>query len=80
MGRKTIVTVFVILGVVVLCLVVWFFVFNNGVSTIYNGVQSVVNGAWHDVAGEAAEDIIPDDFGDEAGTLDGAKDKVGELE
>lgn len=74
--NKTITKVFVILGIVVLCLIVWFFVFGNGVASIYNGIQSVINGAWSDVAGSDADPIIPEEFGDGAGTLDGAKENV----
>lgn len=76
---KTIRNVFIVIGVLLLCLIVWFFVFDNGLQVCYNGVRTVVNGAWQTVVGGDAE-LLPewtDDYN--TGNLGDAEDDVGGL-
>lgn len=77
--NKTITKVFLVLGVLLLCLIIWFFVFgSNGVQLAYNGVKDVVNGAYQTVVGEDAE-LLPEWAGDPAGNLGEAEDNVDTL-
>lgn len=53
---KTIKTVFVLIGVLVLCLVVWAVFFGNTLGTAWNAVAGAINTAWNAVVG-GDEDI-----------------------
>lgn len=56
---KTIRKVFLIIGVLVLCLVVWVFVFNNGLKFLYNAVRSPINSAWNAITA-TSDDLLPE--------------------
>ena len=57
---KTVRKVFIIVGVLVLCLLVWvLFLGENGiVVTAYNGIADGVNGVWKNISGQDKE-LIP---------------------
>lgn len=59
--NKTIVKVFVILGILVLALLVWAFVFGNGLETIFNAIIAPINGIYRDmIGGNASDSLIPE--------------------
>ena len=49
--KKTIASVFLLIGVLVLCLLIWAVFFNNSLGTAWNAVQSQINTAWNAVVG-----------------------------
>lgn len=57
---KTVKKVFLIIGILVLCLIVWTLVFNeHGIMvTAYNSMASSVNKSWRNIAG-GEDDLIP---------------------
>ena len=57
--NKTIVKVFIILGVLVLALLIWAFVFGNGLSTIFNAVIDPINGIYQAMTGQKSQSLIP---------------------
>ena len=56
--NKTIVKVFVILGILVLALLIWAFVFGNGLSSIFNAVIAPINGVYSAIVG-GNKSLIP---------------------
>lgn len=59
--NKTIVKVFIILGILVLALLIWAFVFGNGLSTIFNAVIDPINGIYWSITGDKthSQSLIP---------------------
>ena len=58
--NKTIVKVFIILGILVLALLVWAFVFGNGLQSIFNAIIAPINGIYQAMTGKpATESLIP---------------------
>lgn len=58
--NKTIVKVFIILGILVLALLIWAFVFGNGLESIFNAVIDPINGIYRGMTGEpATKSLIP---------------------
>lgn len=59
--NKTIVKVFVILGILVLALLIWAFVFGNGLETIFNAIIEPINNIYRAMTGDKADDksLIP---------------------
>lgn len=57
---KTVKKVFIIIGVLVLCLIIWTVVFNdNGIMvTAYNAMADAVNGAFESIAGKGKK-VMP---------------------
>lgn len=51
---KTVKTVFLLIGTLVLIFLVWQLVFNEGgiLKTVYNGIVNGINGQWEKVAGD----------------------------
>ncbi len=58
---KTVKKVFIIIGVLVLCLIIWTVVFNeNGLMvTAYNAMADAVNKSWRNIAGGDSELMHP---------------------
>lgn len=64
--NKTIVKVFVIIGILVLCLIVWALVFNGEdslINGIYESVAETINDAWKGITG-SENGIIKETLGD----------------
>ena len=57
--NKTIVKVFVILGILVLALLIWAFVFGNGLETIFNAVINPINSIYQGITGDTSSSLIP---------------------
>lgn len=57
--NKTIVKVFVILGILVLALLVWAFVFGNGLQSIFNAIIAPINGIYQAMTGQKSQSLIP---------------------
>lgn len=57
--NKTIVKVFVILGILVLALLIWAFVFGNGLSSIFNAVIAPINSIYQGMTGNKNSSLIP---------------------
>lgn len=74
--NKTVRKVFLVIGVLVLCLVVWVFVFGSGIKGIYNAVKAPIDGAWKAITGQ---DTLLPDWDSESGTLQGNMDGVTNL-
>ena len=57
---KTVRTVFMVIGTLVFCFIVWQLVFNDGgiLKTMYNGMANGINNQWAKVAGSGVE-LIP---------------------
>lgn len=57
---KTVRTVFLLIGTLVVVFLVWQLVFNDGgiIKTAYNGIASGINGQWVKVAG-SGNSILP---------------------
>lgn len=55
--NKTIVKVFVILGILVLALLIWAFVFGNGLASIFNAVIAPINSIYSAIVGKGS--LIP---------------------
>ena len=58
--NKTLIKVFVIIGILVLCLLVWAFVFGNGFKSIYDAFRTPVNAVYKGIAGSHANDLLPE--------------------
>lgn len=58
--NKTIVKVFIILGILVLALLVWAFVFGNGLQSIFNAIIAPINGIYQAMTGNSASSLIPE--------------------
>lgn len=57
---KTVRKVFLVIGTLVLCFIVWNFAFGGGIRNIYNnGIREPVNRAFQSVAGSGAE-LLPE--------------------
>lgn len=72
--KKTIITVFLILAVLVLVFLVWelFFAETGILHSIYNGAVSGINKQWQKVSGDKSEIIPKWDSGKSGGTHAGA--------
>lgn len=59
--KKTIITVFVLIGVLLICALVWDMVFNDGgiISSVWNAIATPVNNAWKAIAPNG-NDLIPE--------------------
>ena len=57
--NKTIVKVFIILGILVLALLVWAFVFGNGLQSIFNAIIAPINGIYQAMTGQNSQSLIP---------------------
>lgn len=57
--NKTIVKVFIILGILVLALLIWAFVFGNGLETIFNAVINPINSIYRGMTGGSGS-LIPE--------------------
>lgn len=59
--NKTVKTVFLLIGTIVLIFIVWQLVFNDGgiIRTLYNAFVEGVNKQWHKVAGDDST-LLPD--------------------
>lgn len=57
--NKTIVKVFVILGILVLALLVWAFVFGDGLQTIFNAIIAPINNIYQAMTGQKSQVLIP---------------------
>ena len=57
--NKTIVKVFIILGILVLALLVWAFVFGNGLQSIFNAIIAPINGIYQAMTGDTKTSLIP---------------------
>lgn len=58
--KKTIITVFIILGILVLALLIWAFVFNGGgLPAIMNGVIRPINTIYQNMTG-GSDSLIPE--------------------
>lgn len=73
---KTVRKVFIVIGTLVLCLIVWNFAFGGGIRNVYNnGIRKPVNSVFEKVAGSGAE-LLPEWTSEDAGnpttTLPGA--------
>lgn len=57
---KTVKTVFLLIGTLVLIFLIWQVVFNDGgiVKTVYDAIANGINGQWEKVAG-AGQTILP---------------------
>lgn len=56
--NKTIVKVFVIIGILLIALLVWAFVFGDGLATIFNAVIDPINGIYQSMTGSSGY-LIP---------------------
>ena len=59
--KKTVMKVFLIIGALFLCFIVWDLVFNEGgiLSTAWNAIIAPINKLWTSVAGTGAKDLLP---------------------
>lgn len=59
--KKTIITVFMILAVLVLVFLVWelFFTDTGILHTLYNGAAAGINSQYHKIAGDDTYNIVP---------------------
>ena len=76
---KTVKKVFIVIGALVLCLLVWslFFTDDGILVTAYNGIAKGVNGVWQNIAGDNAKDLIPEWNVDSNSNADKAKGNQG---
>lgn len=75
--NKTIVKVFVILGILVLALLVWAFVFGNGLQSIFNAIIAPINSIYQAMTGNSASSLIPEwDSNNKANNLASASSKA----
>ena len=58
----TIKKVFIVIGVLVLCLIIWSVFFSGALGQLWTGMASQLNDGWHTVAGDDASDIINEEF------------------
>jgi hypothetical protein len=90
MQMKPIVKVFLVIGTLVLALIVWSVVFNDGgvIRLAWNGLANPINSMYHGIMGNNNRDLLPewnagvgtnrDMAGSDANTLDSAHaDAVG---
>lgn len=70
---KPITKVFLVIGALALCLIIWVWVFDGGgiLTTAYNAAAGVVNDVWQNVTG-GADDLLPE-LESETDTVDGNK-------
>lgn len=54
----TIKKVFLVIGVLVLCLVVWGVFFGGALGKLWDGMAGQFNDGWKSIAGEDADDIV----------------------
>ena len=75
---KTVKKVFIIIGALVLCLLVWslFFTEDGILVTAYNGIASGVNGIWENISG-SDDQLIPEWNVDSNSNADDAKGSDG---
>lgn len=59
--NKTVKTVFLLIGILVLIFLIWQLVFNDGgiIKTGYNALANGINGQWEKVAGSNADNLLP---------------------
>lgn len=59
---KPITKVFLVIGALVLCLVVWGLFFNDGgvLQTAWNALVTPVNNTWSSITGQAGAKILPE--------------------
>lgn len=69
--KKTIRNVFLIIGVLVLCLLIWAVFFNNSLEAAWNSVRQPINNAWNAIVG-GGDDVIQDWDGANEGLNGGA--------
>lgn len=74
--NKTLIKIFVILGILVLCLLVWAFVFGNGFQSIWDAIRSPVNAVYKGIAGSNANDLLPAWDGGAGANIDNAGGNV----
>ena len=76
--NKTVKTVFLLIGTLVLIFLVWQLVFKEGgiVRTVYNGMVNGINGQWAKVAG-SGQKLLP--TWEDAKADDGSKSKGFEI-
>ena len=75
--NKTIIKVFIILGILVLALLIWAFVFGNGLQTIYNAVITPINAIYRSMMGGTTDSLLPAWTTITANTVAGASSKNG---
>lgn len=74
--NKTIRKVFMVIGLLIIILIVWAFVFGNGLSSIFNGVIAPINAVYQGVIGDADAMLIPEMESDNAGNLGDQQDNA----
>lgn len=58
--KKAIIAVFGIIGVLVLCFLVWAMVFKGGLAQGWNAIAGQINGAWETITGSTGGDgLLP---------------------
>lgn len=72
--NKTVRKVFLIIGVLVLCLVIWVFVFGNGLKFLYNAIRAPFNNAWNAITG-TSEELLPE-WSDESAKIQTNIDEI----
>ena len=58
--NKTIVKVFLVIGILVLCLIIWAFVFGGGIANVYGSIKEQVDGVWGNIVGDPDAEILPE--------------------
>ena len=56
--KKGLVTVFVIIGILVLGLTIWAVVFNGGFQQAFDAVGNTINGIWGGITGDTSAQLI----------------------
>ena len=74
--NKTIVKVFVIIGILVLALLVWALVFGGGLSTVYSAVVSQINKVWQGVTGDNQASLVSGEWNPEGNNIGEAYDNT----
>lgn len=69
--KKTIRNVFLVIGVLVLCLMIWAIFFNNSLEAAWNSIRQPINNAWNSIVG-GGEDVVQDWDGANDGLNGGA--------
>lgn len=69
--KKTIRNVFLVIGVLVLCLMIWAIFFNNSLEAAWNSIRQPINNAWNSIVG-GGEDVVQDWDGANEGLNGGA--------
>lgn len=75
--KKSIIAIFLVVGALLLCLIVWAFVFGNGVETIWNAVIAPINAAWEAITGD--DTLIPQWNDDNGRNIENKTGEVGNL-